>query len=311
MPGDDGGRAAFGRQIFKLLLSEPGDFTVIPLARSSPRVDELRALPGAREGLAIADTDLASLICVDRACEEVGRRLGGRFIDALVLNAGIQTVAGDQASADGLELTFAVNFLAHFLIAERLKGRPRPGARINHHVKRSARSGCLLPDGDRPGNLARPVGIGESRTLAGAHEQHRRARGGALLRLQLLNLMHVRHLARVASQWCGRLQSERAARHRHRARSQLAAAAGLEVSHAPVGSDPAGGARWAGQPAICFGSSPTRTPFAFRANTSTARCRVQGRESRDPAKIMRAVEVAREIIAHAVDRAQPLAAERA
>jgi NAD(P)-dependent dehydrogenase (short-subunit alcohol dehydrogenase family) len=71
-------------------------------------------LPGAGERLVIVDTDLASLGSVDRACEEVVRLLGGRRIDAVVLNAGIQTVTGDQASTNGLELTFAVNFLAHF-----------------------------------------------------------------------------------------------------------------------------------------------------------------------------------------------------
>src|SRR5262249_43232012 len=106
------------------------NFTVILLARSSPRVDELRAWQGAGERLAIVDVDLASLGSVDRACGKVLRLLGGCRIDALVLNAGIQTVGGDQVSADGLELTFAVNFLAHFLIAERLKGWLRPGARI-------------------------------------------------------------------------------------------------------------------------------------------------------------------------------------
>ena len=56
--------------------------------------------------------------------------LGSHPIDALALNAGIQTVSGDQSSADGLELAFAVNFLAHFLIVERLKGLLRPEGRI-------------------------------------------------------------------------------------------------------------------------------------------------------------------------------------
>jgi NAD(P)-dependent dehydrogenase (short-subunit alcohol dehydrogenase family) len=65
--------------------------------------------PGAGERLAVVDADLASLNSVGRACEEVVRLLGGCRIDALALNAGIRTVSGDQASADGLELTFAVD----------------------------------------------------------------------------------------------------------------------------------------------------------------------------------------------------------
>src|SRR5215813_14834525 len=35
-----------------------------------------------------------------------------------------------QHQLDGLELTFAVNFLAHFLIVERLKAHMRSGGRI-------------------------------------------------------------------------------------------------------------------------------------------------------------------------------------
>jgi len=57
-------------------------------------VDELKALPGAGERLAIVDADLASLGSVGQACEEVARLLGGCRIDALALNAGIQTVGG-------------------------------------------------------------------------------------------------------------------------------------------------------------------------------------------------------------------------
>src|SRR5262245_55861030 len=76
-----GGTSGIGRQTLKLLLSEPGNFTVFLLARSSPRVNELKASPGAGERLASVDADLASLISVDRACGEVVRRLGRGRID--------------------------------------------------------------------------------------------------------------------------------------------------------------------------------------------------------------------------------------
>jgi protochlorophyllide reductase len=88
------------------------------------------------------------------------RLLGGRRIDAVVLNARIQTITGDQASADGLELTFAVNFLAHFLIAERLKGGLRPGGWIITTSSEVHDPDAFLPDGDWPRDLAGPVGIG-------------------------------------------------------------------------------------------------------------------------------------------------------
>ena len=125
-----GGTSGIGRRVLWKLLSERANWTVILFARQSPRVDALKTLPGASERLAIVNVDLASLGSVDRACDEVVSLLGTRPIDALAVNAGVQTVTGDRASADGLELAFAVNFLAHFLIVERLKGRLRPEGRI-------------------------------------------------------------------------------------------------------------------------------------------------------------------------------------
>jgi len=91
-----GGTSGIGRRALTRLLSGHVDWTVILLARSSPRVDELKALPGAGERLAVVDADLASLNSVGRACEEVVRLLGGCRIDALALNAGIQTVSGTK-----------------------------------------------------------------------------------------------------------------------------------------------------------------------------------------------------------------------
>jgi NAD(P)-dependent dehydrogenase (short-subunit alcohol dehydrogenase family) len=190
-----GGTSGIGRRALRTLLGERPEWTVILLARSSLRVDELKALPGAAERLAIVDGDLASLASVDRACSEIARRLGPRPIDALALNAGIQMVTGDLASEDGLELAFAVNFLAHYLIVEHLKGLLRPGGRI---VMTSSEVHdpdvfCLMGIGratwQDPLMLADPersqehvpsvVDRGEARYCAS----------------KLLNLMHARHLA--------------------------------------------------------------------------------------------------------------------
>ena len=232
-----GGTSGIGRRALQTLLSERANWTVILLARPSPRVDALKAIPGASKRLAVVDADLASLASVDRACDEVVSLLGARPIDALALNAGIQMVTGDLASADGLELAFAVNFLAHFLIVERLKGLLRPGGRI---VMTSSEVHdpdvfCLMGIGratwQDPLVLADPersqehvpsiVDRGEARYCAS----------------KLLNLMHARHLARgAAGHRRRRLQSERGPGHRDRARPQLAAAAGMEVHHAALGA---------------------------------------------------------------------------
>jgi protochlorophyllide reductase len=64
--------------------------------------------------------DLGDLESVERCATELTRR--GEPIDSLVLNAGLQYTGAPapQVSAQGLELTIAVNHLAHQLLAQRL-----------------------------------------------------------------------------------------------------------------------------------------------------------------------------------------------
>ena len=190
-----GGTSGIGRSVLRRLLGERANWSVILLARPSPRVDTLRALPGAEQRLVIVDADLASLASVDRACDEVVRLLGARPIDALALNAGIQTVTGEHASADGLELAFAVNFLAHLLIVERLKALLRPGGRIvmTSSEVHDPDAFCLMGIGratwQDPLVLADPV---HSQEFVPSIVDRGEARYCAS---KLLGLMHVRHLA--------------------------------------------------------------------------------------------------------------------
>jgi NAD(P)-dependent dehydrogenase (short-subunit alcohol dehydrogenase family) len=69
--------------------------------------------------------DLASLAAVRRFVAE----LPGP-VDALVCNAGVQIVNGLEWTVDGFEATFAINHLAHFLLANLLLDRLRDGARV-------------------------------------------------------------------------------------------------------------------------------------------------------------------------------------
>src|SRR5262245_13559512 len=94
-----GGTSGIGRRTLEQLLREFANWSVVLLARPSPRVAELAGLPGAAERLTIVDADLASLRSVDRACNVIARRIGSDWIDALALNAGMQSVRGDRASA--------------------------------------------------------------------------------------------------------------------------------------------------------------------------------------------------------------------
>jgi NAD(P)-dependent dehydrogenase (short-subunit alcohol dehydrogenase family) len=125
------------------------------------------------------------------------RSLNSEEIDALALNAGIQTVSHNAASADGLELAFAVNFLAHVLIVERLKGHMRSnGGRIitTSSEVHDPDAFCLMGIGrakwQDPTVLADPARSQE-------HIASTVDRGEArYCASKLLNLMHARHLAR-------------------------------------------------------------------------------------------------------------------
>ena len=72
------------------------------------------------EGAEVLPLDLASLASVRAFADDVKKRLDGRLIDMLVLNAGIQDSDAKQRTVDGFEVTFAVNHLGHYLLARLL-----------------------------------------------------------------------------------------------------------------------------------------------------------------------------------------------
>jgi NAD(P)-dependent dehydrogenase (short-subunit alcohol dehydrogenase family) len=192
-----GGTSGIGRGVVTRLLGEWPDHRIIVVARPSLRVDQLRELPGACERLSVVYGDLASLRSIEEACDQIKGLVSDR-IDVLGLNAAVQVVRGNASSVDGLELSFAVNFLAHFLIVERLKGLMRPGGRIivTSSEVHDPDAFCLmgigratwqdpysLADVERSqDHIASLVDRGEARYCAS----------------KLLNLMYVRHLARAS-----------------------------------------------------------------------------------------------------------------
>jgi NAD(P)-dependent dehydrogenase (short-subunit alcohol dehydrogenase family) len=113
------GRAAAG------VLAATGGWQVLVGARDHHRGAEVAA--GLGPPADVVALDLASLDDVRAAAARVAAR--GR-LDALVLNAGVQLPRADRASADGYELTFAVNHLAHFLLTVELLPHLAPGARV-------------------------------------------------------------------------------------------------------------------------------------------------------------------------------------
>lgn len=190
-----GGTSGFGRRVVERIVAERLDWRVLLLARPSPHARSLAAAAAGSDRLQMIDVELASLASVEAAIDEVRAHLGGAPIDALGLNAGVQAVAGDQASIDGLEITFAVNHVAHFLVADRLARAVKPGGRIvlTSSVVHDPDAFCLV-------GLTRadwqPVRQQADPVRAQDHLPNRVDRGEArYCGSKLLNLMTARHLA--------------------------------------------------------------------------------------------------------------------
>ncbi len=107
-----GATDGLGRHVARDLASQ--GWTVLVHGRSAERAADV--VPGARVYLA----DLSSLAEVRRMADEL--LAAESSLDVLVNNAGIGSGSGAsrQESADGYELTFAVNYLSHFLLTLRL-----------------------------------------------------------------------------------------------------------------------------------------------------------------------------------------------
>jgi NAD(P)-dependent dehydrogenase (short-subunit alcohol dehydrogenase family) len=113
-----GATSGLGEIAAKRLMQSPNTRLLIGARRSGP--------PGA-ETLAL---DMAQLDNVRSFASALGDRLDTTEIDALVLNAGMQSPHADTRTSDGFETTFAVNHLAHYLLLRLLLPRLAQGAII-------------------------------------------------------------------------------------------------------------------------------------------------------------------------------------
>ena len=122
-----GGTRGLGRAVVDRVLALP-DWRIILFARGANPLTGLA--PAVASRVDVVAADLADLRSVQRACSDVRSRLGGSDVAALALNAGLQSARKDPVSADGFELHFAVNHLAHVLIADQLAPHMDHGGRI-------------------------------------------------------------------------------------------------------------------------------------------------------------------------------------
>lgn len=119
--------------------------TVILGTRSAERGERARSrviAAGGNEDVHVVVADLSSQAAALRMAEEVQ----GRFtqLDVLINNAGVD-VGERQVTVDGLELTFAVNYMAPFLITNRLLGllKANTRARVLNVVSSGYRGGKI------------------------------------------------------------------------------------------------------------------------------------------------------------------------
>ena len=142
-----GGSSGIGLEAAKILLARGDALTVV--CRNAERAGQTRAaLSGSIE---ICLADLADLASVARAIEQLQQNQAP--FDALVLNAGLQYAGhgSPRWSAQGIELTFAVNHLAHQLLAEGLKEQIRAIVVTASEVHNPATGG---------GRVGLPAGLG-------------------------------------------------------------------------------------------------------------------------------------------------------
>ncbi len=114
-----GATSGFGLEAARLLLDQGG--IDLEVGARNPA-----QLPGELEGRDNAHAlDLASLESVRHFADSIG----DQPIDTLVLNAGLQ-LAKERTADNGMELTFMVNQLSHFLLLLLVKDRLKENARV-------------------------------------------------------------------------------------------------------------------------------------------------------------------------------------
>lgn len=115
-----GATAGLGAHAAHRIVAEPNTKLIIGVRGSKPVPPGALSLP----------LDLASLDSVRAFAAALITQLGDAEIDVLVLNAGMQSPTSERRSLDGYELIFAVNHLAHYLLARLLLPHIADGGRL-------------------------------------------------------------------------------------------------------------------------------------------------------------------------------------
>ena len=189
-----GGTRGLGLRTVEMVLARP-DWRAIIIGRSftpSPEIERL-----GKDRVEFIQADFSSLASADAACDSVIAKVGPGGIAALSLNAGLNSNLHADASKDGYEIHFAVNHLAHVLIADRLvpyvesEGRVVITSSVTHDPEAFCLIGIERPEWQDPYLFADP------------HKSQDYVKSGDLDRgearysvSKLCNVMHARALAK-------------------------------------------------------------------------------------------------------------------
>ena len=125
-----GATSGFGLEIAKTLIARGADHIITGVRDRRTAANLQKAIPP--EKLTILSLDLISLASTRNFCIQVAQRLGsrGEALSAILCIAGLQMIGPKTMTEDGIEATFAVNYLSHFLLAESLRPHLVPGGTV-------------------------------------------------------------------------------------------------------------------------------------------------------------------------------------
>lgn len=129
-----GATRGLGRAAAIKLLGDAPDVHLVVIARaeSATAVQDLRHTSG-NPHVSCVTADLSSLVSIRAAATVIKDELDRKVLPPLtgfIGNAGVQLLHATDASADGIEATFAVNVLANYAFVEELRDHFTGSARI-------------------------------------------------------------------------------------------------------------------------------------------------------------------------------------
>lgn len=187
-----GATSGLGLALVKQLARDPDLHFILPV-RSAQRGQALQKSLGgtAGERFSLLQMDLSSLASVRAFADALDAPL-----DIVMLNAGVQSTERTLLTNDGLEQTFGVNHLAHFVLLRRIEHLVKPGAIVGwvgsgtHHPELAKTFGYTGAHYGDPDFLAKGDFESEANPRQSSRDAYATSKG--------LNILTARHFARLS-----------------------------------------------------------------------------------------------------------------